>query len=153
MILGAVQSLPSHLSKACAVAGGDTSEGLAQGARLGDGEAQTGDDCTCRCGFAMSMSTVGKQGMAQVILHSNATFNIECAADQGELQQMLTWEGEGCAALRLLHWWWPQSLPQQLTLSFSAADLLAGSSFANTTSFVGLECRITNRQYLMLLYI
>ena len=47
VILDAAQSLPSHLSKACALAGGDTpSEGLAQGATLGDREAQTGNICT-----------------------------------------------------------------------------------------------------------
>ena len=50
VILGAAQSLPSHLSKACAVAGTEASaEGLVQGAVLGEGEAQTGNDCTEWC--------------------------------------------------------------------------------------------------------
>ena len=44
MILSAVQSLPSQLSMACAVAEMGAPEGVAQGATLGEGEAQTGDD-------------------------------------------------------------------------------------------------------------
>ena len=54
--------------------------------------------------------TLAKKGMAKVVLHLNAIFSIECAADQGELQHMLTWEGEGCAALCRLHWLWPLCL-------------------------------------------
>ena len=91
--------------------------------------------------------------MAKVFLHRNATVNIGCAADQDGLQQMRTLEGRGCAALCLLHSLWPQTLPQQLTLSFWAADLVAGSSFDSATSFVGLKCRITHSQYLLLLRI
>ena len=45
------------------------------------------------------------------------------------------------------------TLPQQFTLSLSAADLLTGSSFDNATSLVGMECSITNRQYLLLLHV
>ena len=43
------------------------------------------------------------------------------------------------------------TVSQQLTLSFSAADLLAGSSSDNATSLGGLECSITTSQYLLLL--
>lgn len=92
------------------------------------------------------MVTVDKQGMIKVFLHLKADVNIECAADQDELQQMPTLQGEGCAAFSLLHW-----VPQQFTLDFWAADLLAGSSFDNATSFLGLDCRITTREYLLLL--
>ena len=44
VLLSAVQSLPSQLSMACAVAEMGAPEGVAQGATLGEGEAQTGDD-------------------------------------------------------------------------------------------------------------
>ena len=64
---------------------------------------------------------------------------------------MPTVEGEGCTAFWPLHWLWPLSLRQRLTLSFSTADLLADSSFDTVTSFVGLECRIPHREYLLLL--
>ena len=48
VILGALQSPPSPLSEACAVAGGDRSY---EGATLDGGEAQTGNDSTYLCGL------------------------------------------------------------------------------------------------------
>ena len=67
--VGAVQGLPSHLSKACVPAGGDTlSKGLAQHAIPGNGEAQTGNICTYLCRIAISMVAVCHKGMTKVIL-------------------------------------------------------------------------------------
>ena len=93
-IHGAVQSMPSHLSKARAVAGTEaSSDGLAQGAILSDGEVQTGNACAYwgvdmpfheDCWQAShSMGTAGKPDMAKVFLHLNADVNIELRCRPG----------------------------------------------------------------------
>ena len=94
--------------------------GWLRGDILSDGEVQTGNACAYwdvdvpfheDCWqVSQSMGTAGKLDMAEVFLHLNADVNIECVADQAELQQMLILEGEDC--FLSLHWLWPQSLPQ-----------------------------------------
>lgn len=149
VILGGAQCLSSHLSKTCVVAGTrlhptDWLRAL-YWAKVRRRHVMTAlFDANGDCWQA-------RHGKGLFVPEANV--NIECAADQDELQQMPTIEGEGCAAFCLLHWLWPQTLRQRFTLSFLAADLLAGSSFDNVTSFVGLECRITNGKYLLLLCI
>ena len=88
LMLGTVQSLPSYLSKASAVAGTEaSSERLPQGAILGEGE-QTGNNCTywCRKGHLNGDCWQARHGKN----HLKANANTDCAADQDDQQQMPT---------------------------------------------------------------